>query len=218
MKKLDRRSFVKISMLGGIAGLYPVALSAEMIEKLLPTPEEIEGPFYPLIGVKDKDADLTQIAGKNGIARGKAIVLEGRVLDTDGNPIEEATIDLWQANAAGRYFHPHDPNTAAPLDPHFQGWAIVPSGKDGLFRFKTIFPGAYPAAPRWLRPPHIHFKIKKPGYAELVTQMYFPDNPLNNKDRFLNQKSDEEKRLMVAALSEATPETYVYNIVLQKTG
>lgn len=206
---------MKFGVLGGITSLYPAALQASAIGKLLPTPPEIEGPFYPLVGVKDKDADLTQIEGKKGVATGRIIFLEGRVLDADGHPLEEAVVDLWQANAAGRYFHPHDPNPAA-LDPYFQGWAIIPSNKDGVFRFKTIFPGTYPATKNWLRPPHIHFKVSKPGYAGLVTQMYFPDNPLNEKDRFLNQKSDAEKERMIAKLRGEEPETYVYDIVLQR--
>jgi protocatechuate 3,4-dioxygenase beta subunit len=90
--------------------------------------------------------------------------MKGSVRDTDGQSVEDVTVDLWQANAAGRYRHPHDPNTA-PLDEDFQGWAIVPSGKDGEFRFKTVFPGVYPAGEGWVRPPHIHFKVSKRGFA-----------------------------------------------------
>jgi protocatechuate 3,4-dioxygenase beta subunit len=90
--------------------------------------------------------------------------MKGSVRDIDGQSVEDVTVDLWQANAAGRYRHPHDPNTA-PLDEDFQGWAIVPSGKDGEFRFKTVFPGVYPAGEGWVRPPHIHFKVSKRGFA-----------------------------------------------------
>ena len=124
-------------------------------------------------------------------------------------------MDLWQANAAGRYRHPHDPNTA-PLDPNFQGWAIVPSGKQGKFKFKTIVPGSYPASRGWTRPPHIHFKVTKKGYVELITQMYFPGHELNEKDLLLQRKGKAEQKLMIAKQVATDPTTYRYQIVLQK--
>ena len=134
--------------------------------------------------------------------------------DTNGKAIEDVTVDLWQANAAGRYRHPRDRNRA-PLDPNFQGWAIVKSGHNGQFRFKTIFPGIYPASAEWMRPPHIHFKLQKEGYTELTTQMYFPDQKLNDSDLLLMQKSNEEIERMVAKKIEGVIEAYVYNIVLK---
>jgi len=143
------------------------------------------------------------------------IWIEGEVVDTDGKPVEDALIDLWQANAAGRYRHPHDPNPA-PLDPNFQGWAIVPSGTNGQFRFKKIMPGSYPASRTWMRPPHIYFKVSKRGYGELVTQMYFPDHKLNAGDRLLKRKSAAEQKLMIASRVEADHETYRYTIVLEE--
>jgi len=205
---MKRRSFVKLGVLGGAAGVTPAVAG-----QLPPTPAEVKGPFYPVVAQKDTDFDLTRIEGKDGVAEGKVIVLTGRVVDTAGNPVEDATVDLWQANAAGRYRHPHDPNEA-PLDPFFQGWAIVPSGVDGGFKFKTVYPGAYPASDAWTRPPHIHFKVSKRGYVELVTQMYFPGEPLNEGDRLLAGKSGEEQALMIAERIEGEPETYRYQIVL----
>ena len=142
------------------------------------------------------------------------ILIEGQVLDTAGTPVEDATVDLWQANAAGRYRHPHDPNPA-PLDPNFQGWAIVPSGKEGKFRFKTVMPGAYPAARDWMRPPHIHFKVSKRGFVELVTQMYFPDHELNARDRLLLRKTKDERKQMISTKTVDDPETYLYTIILE---
>ena len=138
-----------------------------------------------------------------------------RPCDTRGEPVEDATIDLWQANAAGRYRHPHDTNTA-PLDPNFQGWAIVPSGKQGRFTFTTVLPGTYPAAPDWKRPPHIHFKASKLGYVELTTQMYFPGHPLNDTDLLLRRKSGEERAQMIAARDIRNPNTYRFSIVLER--
>ena len=183
--------------------------------KLILTPPEIEGPFYPVLAQKDKDFDLTRVEGKQGVAEGAPIIIQGQVLDTDGNPVEDVTVDLWQANAAGKYRHPHDSNDA-PLDPNFQGWAIVPSGKEGKFRFKTVRPGAYPASVTWTRPPHIHFKISKRGYIELITQMYFPGHEFNDSDLLLRRKSNEERKLMIASRIENRPGVYAYNIVLQK--
>jgi len=188
----DRRSFLKKSIIGGATGLLSGSLYAQT-----PTPAEIEGPFYPLTPQKDTDFDLTSVKTQAGILQ----------------PLEDASVDIWQANSAGRYRHPHDKNPA-PLDANFQGWAIVQSGKQGAFRFKTIMPGEYPASSSWTRPPHIHFKISKTGYIELVTQMYFPDNKFNETDLLLQRKPLKERPLMIAHKINDEPETYEYNIVL----
>jgi protocatechuate 3,4-dioxygenase beta subunit len=197
-----------------LAGL-PLAMISGLVHAKAPTPRETEGPFYPLYPQKDKDFDLTQVAGRSGVAKGRVIIIQGQVLDTEGRAIEDATVDLWQANAAGRYRHPRDRNTA-PLDPNFQGWAIVKSGREGRFQFKTIFPGIYPASAEWMRPPHIHFKVSKRGFTGLTTQMYFPGQKLNDSDLLLMQKSDAEAARMIAKRTDAAVETYVYQIVLAK--
>jgi len=209
---MKRRDFIKRGLVGGALGLISGTSYAAR-----PTPAEIEGPFYPVYAQKDKDFDLTRIQGQAGVARGKIIIIQGRVLDREGKPVEDATVDLWQANAAGRYRHPHDPNKA-PLDPNFQGWAIVPSGKDGGFRFKTVYPGTYPASDSWMRPPHIHFKISKRGYVELVTQMYFPGEALNDVDLLLRRKRIDERPLMIATRLRGEAEIYQYDVVLEKAG
>lgn len=211
MLKINRRSFIS----GSFASLLTAPVYAFTSTPLSPTPGETEGPFYPVWMQKDKDFDLTKIAGKSGVAKGKTIIIQGRVIDTHGQAVEDALVDLWQANAAGRYRHPYDTNQA-PLDPNFQGWAIVPSGKDGKFLFKTIYPGAYPASRSWTRPPHIHFKISKKGYVEVVTQMYFPNHPLNDMDRLLMRKNQAEQKQMIAIQISDKPETYEYIIVLEK--
>ena len=207
---MKRRDFIKRGLVGGALGLLTGASYAAR-----PTPAEIKGPFYPVLAQKDKDFDLTRIQGQTGVAQGTIIIIQGRVVDTDGKPVEDATVDLWQANAAGRYSHPHD-SSKAPLDANFQGWAIVPSGKDGRFRFKTIYPGSYPALDTWVRPPHIHFKVSKRGYVELVTQMYFPGEKLNDLDLLLGRKSRDERGLMIAARIGGEPETYEFNIVVER--
>ncbi|MFN7341721.1 MAG: protocatechuate 3,4-dioxygenase, partial [bacterium] len=136
---MKRRQFFKGGVVtGALAGITGVSA-----EELVKTPKQIEGPFYPKVAQKDKDFDLTKIEGQEGTAAGKVVIISGAILNTDGTPVEDATVDLWQANAAGRYNHPSDKNEA-PLDPNFQGWAIVPSGKNGEFKFKTVVPGSYP--------------------------------------------------------------------------
>ncbi|MGY8768294.1 MAG: dioxygenase family protein [Pirellulales bacterium] len=208
--KTNRRAFITTGAVGGTLGMLASAADAGM-----PTPQETAGPFYPVMAQKDKDFDLTKIEGHKKSAKGQAVFIQGQILDTDGNPVEDATVDLWQANAAGKYRHPHDPNSA-PIDEDFQGWAIVPSGKKGKFQFKTIIPGAYPATKTWMRPPHIHFKVSKRGYDEMVTQMYFPGHKLNEPDRLLNRKTAAEQKMMIATKLDGDIETYSYNIVLQK--
>lgn len=205
----NRRQF----LLGLIGGIPASVLASNVSERV--TPSEIEGPFYPIYPQKDKDFDLTRIAGHAKSAAGKPIFIAGSVRDTSGAEIEDATVDIWQANAAGRYRHPHD-NNPAPLDPNFQGWAIVKTGKTGQFRFKTVMPGAYPASNIWTRPPHIHFKVSKLGYAELTTQMYFPNQALNDIDLLLQRKSKPQRNLMIARKLDNESDTYEYVIYLSK--
>jgi protocatechuate 3,4-dioxygenase beta subunit len=202
---------MQYSIAGLFAGMSGIARAAQ---GLIPTPGETEGPFYPVVAQKDLDFDLTRIEGLEGSARGRIISVAGRVLDAAGKPVEDATVDLWQANAAGRYRHP-DESSDNPLDPNFQGWAIVPSGRDGGFRFKTVYPGSYGGL-AWRRTPHIHFKIGKPGYRALTTQMYFPEEPLNEKDFLYRDRSEAEQKLLTAMAPAEEPDTYLWNIVLQK--
>jgi protocatechuate 3,4-dioxygenase beta subunit len=214
-KDISRRSALKVGLAAGVIASAKVSHAASHLAAAQPTPNEIEGPFYPAMAQKDTDFDLTVIEGQTQSAEGEVILIEGTVVDTKGQAVSDATVDLWQACASGRYNHPHDSNPA-PKDPRFQGWAIVPSGAKGGFRFKTITPGAYPAAPNWMRPPHIHFKVSKRGYIELVTQMYFQDHPLNEKDKLLKRKSADEQALMIAKKVSADPITFKYTIVLQE--
>lgn len=151
---------------------------------LLHFPQEILGPYYPEHPLPDHDFDLTHIRGYTGRARGEVIELVGRVLRPDGGAIRNADIQVWQANAADRYRNPNDHNPA-PLDPDFQGFARVVSGHDGTFRLLTVKPGPYPAPNVGMRTPHIHFDIHSID-ARLVTQMYFPGEPLNATDAFLS--------------------------------
>ena len=209
MSYLNRRSFLKKTITGAAIGLFANRLHAKPV-----TPPETKGPFYPATLQHDKDSDLTKIDGQNGIAKGQIILLQGKILNSNNQAVENATIDIWQANAAGRYRHPRDSNPV-PLDRSFQGWAVIRSGNGGAFNFKTVMPGEYPSGGFWIRPPHIHFKIVSEGHRELVTQMYFPGNTLNDRDLLLKRKSRKDRSLMIATKIKDDPETYEYNIVLR---
>ncbi len=212
---MNRRNLLKAGAVGALGVASQAIGNNERSVLGQPTPTEIKGPFYPVVMTKDKDFDLTKIDGHEVASLGDAIFINGGVFDTDGNPVEGVTVDLWQANAAGRYSHPHDSNPAA-IDENFQGWAIVQSGKDGGFRFKTVLPGPYPVGGGWTRPPHIHFKVTKRGYIELITQMYFPEHTLNKVDRLLQRKSKDEQKLMIAETSSEKPDTFNYRIIIVK--
>jgi len=210
--KTSRRTFLKSTLLGSLWGY--IQLVHAKVGKLEPTPSEIEGPFYPITPQRDKDSDLTRIVGRNGTAQGEVVWIEVHVLDTTGATIPDVQVEIWQANSAGRYRHPRDANKA-PLDPNFQGWAIVASDDAGKLKFKTVKPGAYPAADGWSRPPHIHFKASKQGYSALTTQMYFPNEPLNELDLLIRRKSKEALGQMTAISMDGDAK-FAYTIVLQK--
>lgn len=214
MKKFSRRNALKLGLAGGVFSMVGAAKSWSGAVGT-PTPPEVEGPFYPVTEQRDKDADMTRVDGQAGQAKGQVIVVEGQIIDINGNGIGQASIDIWQANAAGRYNHPRDPNPA-PHDPDFQGWAMIKSDSDGYYRFKTIKPGAYPATRTWKRPPHIHFKFSRHGFKPLVTQMYFPGEPLNRDDLLLRAKTAQEQSAMTAAQHENHENVtiFTYNVVM----
>jgi protocatechuate 3,4-dioxygenase, beta subunit len=148
------------------------------------TPDQILGPYFPTGHTPAPQADLTRFGGSEGLALGETIEVTGRVLNLDGEPVRGVRVTIWQANTFGRYAHANDPNPA-PLDPNFVGCVGIRSDSDGVYRIKTIKPGAYPAGAEWMRPPHIHFEIHG-RFERLITQMYFPGEPLNACDRLLN--------------------------------
>ena len=164
------------------------------------TPNQTEGPFFPNRPQPDTDADMTRIDGHDAPALGEVVEVSGRVLDEQGEPIEGALIDVWQANTHGRYAHERDPNPA-PLDPNFQGWAQLVTDAEGRYSFRTIKPGAYPVNDGWSRPPHIHFKVARRGFQELTTQMYFAGDPLNDVDRLLQSVPESERGLLLVAFA-----------------
>jgi len=178
------------------------------------TPTQTEGPFYPVLDQADKDADLTKVQGRENVADGEVISVQGRIIDEAGLPVANAVVDIWQANAAGRYAHEAD-TTTAPLDPNFQGWAIIKTDGEGNYRFKTIKPGAYPANEGWMRPPHIHFKVSRRGYREITTQMYFESEPLNDVDKLLGEIPKDQQGLLIAS-RESVSAPFLFDLVLAK--
>jgi protocatechuate 3,4-dioxygenase beta subunit len=196
-KKIGRRELLAAGMGIAAAGLagHAAAGSAK------PTPGNPEGPFYPKHKQVDKDTDLTLIEGHSERAEGQVIRVTGQVLDEDGQPVEGALVDIWQANTHGRYQHEDDPATA-PLDPNFQGWGMVKTDAQGRYAFTTIKPGAYQVDDAWRRPPHIHFKVSRRGYHELTTQMYFAGEPLNDTDRLFTDVPAEDRALLAVEFED----------------
>ena len=163
------------------------------------TSSEITGPRFSPDLFGPGDSDLTRFAG--GEALGERIVVTGRVLDEDGRAIPESLIEIWQANSAGRYAHDSDQHEA-PLDPHFSGIGRVMTDRDGAYRFMTVKPGAYPWRNHYnaWRPQHIHFSLFGPSFAtRIITQMYFPGDPLLALDPIFNSVPDPASRQRLVA-------------------
>jgi protocatechuate 3,4-dioxygenase beta subunit len=199
-----------------VIGSLLIPRLARAQEARKPTWMEIIGPFYPVDKPADQDADLTQIEGRTERAQGEILYLSGRVLARDGTPVVGAVLEIWQANAAGRYAHVGDKNPA-PLDPNFQGYARIVTDAEGRYSIKTVKPGAYPVPSGWMRAPHIHFDITG-KVTRLVTAMYFEGEALNEQDRILktsfNPKSQMTQVERAAASSEAGALKANWDIVL----
>jgi protocatechuate 3,4-dioxygenase, beta subunit len=155
---------------------------------------EVTGPIFGADRVQSGDDDLTRRNG--GEALGQRIIVHGRLLDSDGRPVPHSLIETWQANAAGRYRHLAD-QWPAPLDPHFDGLGRMVTDADGRYQFTTIKPGAYPWRNHrnaW-RPAHIHISVFGHAFTQrLVTQMYFPGDPLFFQDPIFNSVPDDKAR------------------------
>lgn len=166
---------------------------------------DVTGPLVPAGFVRGGDHDLT--AHGKSPPLGERMVVAGRLLDDSGRPIRRSLVEVWQANASGRYDHPGDTHDA-PLDPNFAGVGRAFTDDDGWYRFVTIKPGAYPwqnHAFAW-RPQHIHFSLLGNAPVQrLVTQMYFPGDPLLALDPVYNSVPDEKARVrMISALALET--------------
>ena len=168
---------------------------------LVHTLSELTGPVYGETEVNPIDSDLTRNAIVNGEAIGERIIVTGRVLDGQGRPVRNALLEVWQANACGRYVHKLDLHDA-PLDPNFTGAGRVMTNEKGEYKFTSIRPGAYPwknHANAW-RPAHIHFSVFGNNFLQrIVTQMYFPGDPLLPLDPIYNGVPDEKGRQRLIA-------------------
>jgi protocatechuate 3,4-dioxygenase beta subunit len=195
-------------------------------------------PSQPLVCRPQTRAELTgpgrlserlapvrgDLAGKGDKrALGQLIHLRARIVDEDGAPVPGAVVEIWHCNAAGKYIHPNDTNDA-PADPNFYGAARVVAGESGLVELRTVKPGAYPVPDTggWWRPPHIHFSVwGRVWLSRLVTQMFFPGEPLNGTDYILNAIRDpaaRERCIARMAPTERGPANalvYDYQIVVR---
>ena len=194
--------FSRRSILTAGVGIAASTVTATVLAKPSAlTPANPEGPYYPMHQQVDKDTDLTLIGGRTERAQGQLIRVTGQVLDDGGQSVEGALVDIWQANTHGRYHHEDDPATA-PEDPNFQGWGMVKTDAEGRYTFTTIKPGAYKVGESWRRTPHIHYKVSRRGYHELITQMYFAGEALNETDSLLHSVDEDERDLLVVEFHE----------------
>lgn len=168
---------------------------------LAQTLSEVTGPIYGHDAVQPGDCDLTTNADTGGVAIGERIIVTGRVLEEDGRPVPNTLIEIWQANAAGRYPHKRDQHDA-PQDPNFIGAGRCLTSEKGEYRFVSIKPGPYPWPNHFnaWRPSHIHFSLFGQAFVtRLVTQMYFPGDPLLPLDPIYNGIPDERARQRLVA-------------------
>lgn len=176
------------------------------------TPDQILGPFYPVRRTPDASGDLT--AG--GRAEGLVLHLSGTVRRLDGSPVADAEIEIWQANCHGKYRHAGDVNTA-PLDPNFDGFAVIRTDDAGRYALTTVKPTAYPTSPTTWRPAHIHFRVTT-ALEQLVTQMYFAGDPYNDTDPFLRSARRPEALIvdLLPPTADQAPESrrVVFDIAL----
>ncbi len=210
--------------------LYPDYVATRLRaprEPLIILPETLSdttGPAYGRGRVGELDHDLTR--QHDGEPVGERIIVTGRVTDGDGRPVRDSLIEIWQANAAGRYTH-HLDRHPAPLDPNFSGAGRCLTDDDGRYRFVTVKPGAYPWKNHlnaW-RPAHIHLSLFGPAFrSRLITQMYFPGDPLFEQDPIFQSVRDREaQQRMISTFDLETTEPewalgYKFDIVLEGRG
>lgn len=212
---MNRRNFLKLGT-GALTLVGVPFLPGTTPSDCGITPDTGAGPFYPTRDRADEDVDLTHIEGQSKTAQGEKIRLRGRVLNEACEPVEGAVVEIWQADTNGRYRHERD-NRTAPVDPGFQGWGEATSGANGHYGFRTVKPAPYPvdAGSSDMRTPHIHVRAVSPKHHELITQMFFEGEPLNESDGTIEDLSEPEReRLIVDPTSEANVEEDVYALNL----
>lgn len=186
------------------------------------TLRQLRAPVYGHDAIGALDHDLTRNAAKNGAPLGERIVVTGRVVDERGRPVRHTLVEIWQANAAGRYVHKVDQHDA-PLDPNFLGAGRTLTDSEGRYKFYTVKPGAYPWGnhPNAWRPNHIHFSLFGEYFASrLVTQMYFPGDPLLALDPIFQGTPERARDRLISQFTLDVTEPdfalgYVFDIVLR---
>jgi protocatechuate 3,4-dioxygenase, alpha subunit len=185
------------------------------------TPSQTIGPFFHRALLREGWHEVGHELGGDLAACGAAgerVAIEGRVLDGDGAPVSDAMIEVWQANAAGRYDHPEDLQESKPLDPNFHGFGRVATGPDGRFRLRTIKSGPVPGSDEASQAPHINVSIFARGLLKrLVTRIYFPGEPLNETDLLLSAMPTDRRASLIARVTDADAAERVlhFDIVLQ---
>ena len=188
-----RREFI----IGGVGTLIaaPGFAQSSPLTRLTVTPPQIEGPFYPYEYPSEMDTDLVRLGTDDAPALGQLVHLSGILRAPSGRPIRGAMVELWQADAKGKYRHPAD--TAPPArDPKFQGYGRTVTDQAGRFTFRTIRPPAYLIDPAGTdrRAPHFHLAISTRGVRRLTTQLYIEGEPLNDTDAWLHMVADATQR------------------------
>jgi protocatechuate 3,4-dioxygenase, alpha subunit len=177
------------------------------------TPSQTVGPFFSL-GLTEKPMN---VLGSDA-TEGEKIRLEGYVFDGDGQPVPDAMVEIWQANAYGRYNHPDD-KQEKPLDPNFMGWGRCGTDKTGLFSFETVKPGAVPGPGESVQAAHINVTVFARGMLlHAFTRIYFADEPANETDPVLTSIKDKLRRRTLIAAREETNGTIVYRFDIRLQG
>lgn len=201
----------------------PSRAPAQQLVRLEPGAGEASVADFPRSILKPNDADLTRQSSGSPI--GERIVVSGRVVDEDGRPVRNSLVEVWQCNAAGRYHHAKDQHDA-PLDPHFHGFGKMLTDEQGTYRFVSIKPAPYPWRnhPNAWRPAHIHFSLFGNAYAQrLITQMYFPDDPLFPYDPIYNSVPEHARTRLISSFDlgltvEGIALGFRFDIVLRGRG
>jgi protocatechuate 3,4-dioxygenase, beta subunit len=198
----NRRSFLKLAGLSGISTLLTMKAASSAVCDFRETPVQPLGPFYPKKFPVDTDVDLTKVTNNGKKAKGQVVIVQGIVTDEFCRPVKGAIVEIWQACHTGKYNHPSD-TSENELDPDFQYYGTMKTNEQGEYSFKTIKPGSYLASEKWRRPPHIHYKVSLSGYHQLITQLYFAGDELNNTDRILQDiEHADQKKVVVDFLPQ----------------
>ena len=192
-RRILSSSLLTLPMLAA-PGLVGVAAKGQACDV---TAEQSEGPFYPTVPIESR-SNLIPAASSQIQPAGVPIVVRGRLTDARCRPLANGEVQLWQADARGRYNHPGD-RGGGGIESGFLYWGKTSTDKAGNYCFVTILPAAYPAGGSWMRPPHIHFKFSAGGDRQLTTQMYFPGQPLNDRDFLLQGVSAARRRALIAS-------------------